>query len=246
MASAPAIPGAAVMRRRSIESLAALIERGRVVVAANKPGLPVLEVPCWIKGLIFDCDGTLADTMALHYAAWEDAFAALNLCCPLEFLIRHNGMPTDQIVLRYNAEFGQQVAVASFVADKDRRSQARMDQSRPLEPVATLARDYHGRLPMAVVSGGTRANVERTLQAIGLRDLFPVVLTADDGFPPKPAPDLFLEAARRLGVESGCCQVFEDADAGLEAARRAGMLATDVRPVVNGCMEQVVVHPPLR
>jgi beta-phosphoglucomutase-like phosphatase (HAD superfamily) len=217
-----------------------------VATAANKPGIPALEVPCWIRGLLFDCDGTLADTMALHYAAWEDAFSALNLCCPLEFLIRHNGMPTDQIVLRYNAEFGQQVAVASFVADKDRRSQARMALSRPLEPVATLAREYHGRLPMAVVSGGTRANVERTLQAIGLRDLFPVVLTADDGFPPKPAPDLFLEAARRLGLEPGYCQVFEDAEAGLEAARRAGMLATDVRPVVDGCMERVVIHPPLR
>jgi HAD superfamily hydrolase (TIGR01509 family) len=235
------------MRQRSIESLEVSIKQGRAAVGLrNNPRNPTLDVPPWIQGLIFDCDGTLADTMALHYAAWEDAFAALNLRCPLEFLIRHNGMPTDQIVRRYNAEFGQQVAVAAFVADKDRRSQARMDQARPLEPVATLARDYHGRLPMAVVSGGTRANVERTLQAIGLRELFPVVLTADDGLPPKPAPDLFLEAARRLGVEPRYCQVFEDADAGLEAARRAGMLTTDVRPVVGGCMERVVVHPPPR
>jgi beta-phosphoglucomutase-like phosphatase (HAD superfamily) len=224
-----------------------LIEQRRVAVALqNNPWVSVLEVPLWIRGLIFDCDGTLADTMALHYAAWGDAFAALGLTCPLEFLIRHNGQPTDQIVRRYNAEFGQHVEVAAFVADKDRRSQARMDQSRPLEPVATLAREYFGRLPMAVVSGGARANVERTLRAIGLRELFPVVLTADDGLPPKPAPDLFLEAARRLGVEPRYCQVFEDADAGLEAARRAGMLATDVRSVVGGCMEQVVVHPPLR
>lgn len=233
------------MRRRSIESLEAPIGQGKAVMASNdNPRVPTLEVPPWIRGLIFDCDGTLADTMALHYAAWEEAFAALDLYCPLEFLIRHNGLPTDQIVRRYNAEFGQHVEVAAFVADKDRRSQIRMDQSRPLEPVATLARDYFGRLPMAVVSGGARANVERTLRAIGLRDLFPVVLTADDGLPPKPAPDLFLEAARRLGVESRYCQVFEDADAGLEAARRAGMLATDVRPVVDGCMERVVVHAP--
>ena len=86
---------------------------------------------------------------------------------------------------------------------------------------------------MAVVSGSNRANVERTLEAIGLRELFPVVLTADDGLPPKPAPDLFLEAARRLGVDPRDCQVFEDADAGLDAARRAGMLATDVRSVLG-------------
>jgi HAD superfamily hydrolase (TIGR01509 family) len=245
MASAPAIPDAAVTRPRLIEAVEMSIESEKALVASTiNLEVPTLEAPPWIQGLIFDCDGTLADTMALHYAAWEDAFAALNLYCPLEFLIRHNGMPTDQIVRRYNAEFGKHVAVARFVADKDRRSQARMDQARPLEPVATLARDYHGRLPMAVVSGGARANVERTLRAIGLRELFPVVLTADDGLPPKPAPDLFLEAARRLGVEPRYCQVFEDADAGLEAARRAGMLATDVRPMVGGRMEQVVVHPP--
>ena len=188
-----------------------------------------LDVPSWVRGLIFDCDGTLADTMALHYAAWEETFAAEGLACPLEFLIRHNGKPTDRIVAQYNVEFNQNLDVERFTADKERRAWARLDQARPLEPVAALARQYHGVLPMAVVSGGTCDNVERILRAIGLRDLFPVVLTADDGLPPKPAPDLFLEAARRLGVEPALCQAFEDADAGLEAARRAGMRATDVR-----------------
>jgi HAD superfamily hydrolase (TIGR01509 family) len=196
----------------------------------TKPALTVAE---GIRGLIFDCDGTLADTMALHYAAWEESFAARGLACPLEFLIRHNGKPTDQIVVQYNVEFNQNLDVERFTADKERRARARLDQARPLEPVAALARRHHGALPMAVVSGGTRANVERTLRAIGLRALFPVVLTADDGLPPKPAPDLFLEAARRLGVDPGDCQAFEDADAGLEAARRAGMRATDVRPVLG-------------
>ena len=188
-----------------------------------------VDVPSWVRGLIFDCDGTLADTMALHYTAWEETFAAQGLACPLEFLIRHNGKPTDRIVAQYNVEFNQNLDVERFTADKERRAWARLDQARPLEPVAALARQYQGVLPMAVVSGGTRANVERILRAIGLWDLFPVVLTADDGLPPKPAPDLFLEAARRLGVEPRLCQAFEDADAGLEAIRRAGMLAIDVR-----------------
>lgn len=195
---------------------------------------PALEVPPWIQGLIFDCDGTLADSLPLHYAAWEEAFAALSLPCSLEFLLRHNGKPTDLIVTLYNAEFGQTINVAEFTADKERRTYARLEQTKPLEPAAGLARQYYGRLPLAVVSGSNRANVERTLRAIGLRELFPVVLTADDGLPPKPAPDLFLEAARRLQVEPGACQVFEDADSGLEAARRAGMLATDVRPFLAG------------
>lgn len=186
-------------------------------------------------GLIFDCDGTLADTLPAHYAAWEETFAALGLACPLEFLIRHNGKPTALIVALYNVEFGRHIDVERFTADKEQRTLARLRQARPMEPVVALARRYHGQMPMAVVSGSNRANVEQTLRVIGVRELFLAVLTADDGLPPKPEPDLFLEAARRIGAEPCYCQVFEDADAGLEAARRAGMLATDVRPVVGGC-----------
>ncbi|QQS53098.1 MAG: HAD-IA family hydrolase [Candidatus Competibacteraceae bacterium] len=195
----------------------------------------ILEVPVWVRGLIFDCDGTLADTLPAHYAAWEETFAALGLACPLEFLIRHNGKPTALIVALYNVEFGRHIDVERFTADKEQRTLARLRQARPMEPVVALARRYHGQMPMAVVSGSNRANVEQTLRVIGVRELFLAVLTADDGLPPKPEPDLFLEAARRIGAEPCYCQVFEDADAGLEAARRAGMLATDVRPVVGGC-----------
>ena len=98
--------------------------------------------------------------------------------------------------------------------------------------MADLARRYAGVLPMAVASGGKAANVRRTLEATGLAGLFPVVLTADDDLAPKPAPDLFLAAARLLGVEPHYCQVFEDGDPGLEAARTAGMIATDIRPIL--------------
>ncbi|HRD66432.1 MAG TPA: HAD family phosphatase [Candidatus Competibacter sp.] len=201
------------------------------------PSVPVLVVPDGIRGLIFDCDGTLADTLPLHYTAWEETFAELGLPCPMEFLIQHNGKPTDLIVTLYNVEFGRAIDVERFTMDKERRTLIRLDQARPIEPVAALVRRYRGRLPMAVVSGSNRINVERTLQAIGLREPFAAVLTADDGLPPKPAPELFLEAARRLGVAPRACQAFEDADSGLEAARRAGMLATDVRPFGGGYRE---------
>ena len=144
---------------------------------AGIASVPVLVVPDEVLGLIFDCDGTLADTLPLHYAAWEETFAELGLPCPMEFLIQHNGKPTDLIVALYNVEFGQHIDVERFTADKERRTYALLDQARPLEPVAALARRYHGRLLMAVVSGSNRANVERVLQ--GHRSARPVPRGAD-------------------------------------------------------------------
>jgi len=205
---------------------------------SERPASADLSVDEQVQGLIFDCDGTLVDTLPLHYAAWQETFGELGLSCPLDFLVLHNGKPTEVIVELYNAKFGHSLDVGRFTAAKERRTHALLDRAKPLEPVAALARRCHGRLPMAVVSGSNRPNVERALRAAGLSDLFPVVLTADDGFPPKPDPGLFLEAARRLGVNASLCQVFEDADSGLEAAHLAGMRATDVRPLGGGYQQQ--------
>lgn len=199
--------------------------------------MPALTVSAGIDGLIFDCDGTLVNTLPLHYIAWQETFSAFGLPCPLAFLIEHNGKPTEVIVALYNAAFGQTIDVKRFTADKERRTYALLTQTKPLEAVAAVARRYHGQLPMAVVSGSNRPNVERALRAADLDKLFDVILTADDGFPPKPDPGLFLEAACRLGVEPSRCQVFEDAESGLAAARQAGMLATDVRPFGGGYQE---------
>ena len=100
---------------------------------------------------------------------------------------------------------------------------------KPIPPVVDIVLDYKYILPMAVVSGGTKEIIAAELNAIGILDYFKVVLTADDAFKPKPAPDLFLEAARVLDVAPEKCCVFEDADLGIEAARNAGMMIIDVR-----------------
>ncbi len=104
-----------------------------------------------------------------------------------------------------------------------------MGAIRPIDKVVEIARRGRGVLPMAVASGGHRRMVEMTLQQIGILDWFPVVVTAEDTVRHKPEPDVFLEAARRLGAAPKDCTVYEDTDLGLEAARRAGMGFVDIR-----------------
>lgn len=191
-----------------------------------------VEIPIapGIQALIFDCDGTLADTMPFHMSAWKEALAALNQDYPEDFFFPLKGMKEEEIVELYNQKFQQNLDAAQVLAAKHRRFREKLPLSKPIEPVTQIAHRFYKKLPMAVVSGGTQENVWLTLKIIGVEELFDVVLTADDDIKPKPAPDIFLEAARRLEVEPQFCQVFEDGDLGLKAARMAGMTATDVRP----------------
>jgi len=137
------------------------------------------------------------------------------------------------IVAAVGRATGKTIDVATFVPRKQGRFRELLPGVQEIALVADLARAQYGHLPMAVVSGGCRRNVLASLEATGLGRCFSVVLTSDDPFPGKPAPDILLEAARRLGVPPGSCQVFEDGDLGLDAARAAGMLATDVRPWIG-------------
>ncbi|MBE0668196.1 MAG: HAD-IA family hydrolase, partial [Bacteroidales bacterium] len=99
----------------------------------------------------------------------------------------------------------------------------------PTEPVAALVRKYNGILPMAVGTGGHREAVEKTLEITGLRKYFDIIVTANDVEQHKPDPETFLRCAELMSVEPVFCEVFEDGDLGIEAAHRAGMIATDVR-----------------
>jgi HAD superfamily hydrolase (TIGR01509 family) len=141
------------------------------------------------------------------------------------------GMPTEQIIRVLAAEAGVAVTdVQAMVREKEEGFLAHLDAVRPIEPVVRIAAAFRGRLPIAVASGGYRDTVTRTLDRLGLRDWFDALVTAEDTARHKPEPDVFLEAARRLGVPAERCVVFEDTDIGLEAARRAGMWRVDVRP----------------
>jgi HAD superfamily hydrolase (TIGR01509 family) len=188
-----------------------------------------IKVPEFIKGLIFDCDGTLVDSMPLHMKAWEYVISSRGGPWDYDFFFSKKGTPEKNIIDLFNARFARTLDPVKTVLRKHEYFWAHASELRPIPHVVEIARKYHNVLPMAVASGGTRKNVTLQLEVLQLKDYFGVILSADDDIMPKPAPDIFLEAARRLGVEPKYCQVFEDGDLGLEAARAAGMLPTDVR-----------------
>jgi beta-phosphoglucomutase-like phosphatase (HAD superfamily) len=109
-----------------------------------------------------------------------------------------------------------------------------LSQVQPIEAVVRIARENHGRIPMAVASGGIQAHINAVLKHLGIRDFFDAVVTSENVKRQKPAPDIFLEAARRLGVPPQFCRAYEDTDLGLQAIGAAGMEAVDVRLMRNG------------
>jgi beta-phosphoglucomutase-like phosphatase (HAD superfamily) len=188
-----------------------------------------IEVPGFVRGLIFDCDGTLVDSMPLHMRAWEHAITSKGGSWNCEFFLSKKGMPEEDIVALYNTQFALALDPGDAVKAKHKFFRAHAAEFKPIPHVVDIVLKHRGVLPMAIASGGTRENVSLELDALHIKDFFEAILTADDDVKPKPAPDIFLEAARRIGVAPGYCQVFEDGDLGLEAARIAGMLPTDVR-----------------
>lgn len=194
-------------------------------------GLPPADwtLPPRIRGLIFDFDGTLADTMPLHWAAWQEVGARHGIPFSRERLYALAGVPTREIIRRINREHCLQLDPETIARDKEAAFLARLPQVRPIAPLVRLARAERGRRKLAVASGGSRRVIHRVLEHLGLQDLFDAVVTQDDVARPKPAPDIFLEAARRLGLTPAECLAFEDGDLGLAAIRAAGMEAVDVR-----------------
>jgi HAD superfamily hydrolase (TIGR01509 family) len=133
------------------------------------------------------------------------------------------------IVDLYNAMYAAALDPTETVRLKHEYFRSHPTEFKPIQPVVDVVLSHKGTLPMAIASGSTRENVHLELETIGIRHLFKVILMASDAIAPKPSPAIFLEAARRMGVPPRLCQVFEDGDPGLEAAKIAGMVATDVR-----------------
>jgi len=176
-------------------------------------------------GFIFDLDGTLIDTMPLHYLAWRDALRDQGLGQDLDEDLFYSlgGMPALQVAEVFRAHYRANFDSVKTRSSKEAHFMSLLPRATIIEPVVAFAREAARRAPVSVASGGPRDVVLRTLRHHGLAELFPVVVTADDVANGKPAPDSFLLAAQRMGVPAKRCLVFEDAEPGIAAALAAGM-----------------------
>lgn len=191
------------------------------------------------SALIFDCDGTLADTAPVHYLAFSTATKAVGKEMPKAWYYDRLGASRHELFEQFMREHGVTFDAAAVAEHSMKIYQDNIDRIMEVGLVAQVARDHHGQISMAVASGGQRAAVEATLKAIGLRSLFQHVVTVEDVAKGKPSPDLFLLAARLMGVEAHLCLVLEDSAEGLEAAHLAGMNSIDVRPLIGGHLSPV-------
>ncbi len=179
--------------------------------------------PGEFAGYIFDCDGTLADTMPLHYQAWLTAVKPLGCDFPEELFYSLGGMPALDLIKLLNERNGLNMPPVETAAYKESLYEELIPQVEAIEPVVDFVRQVSGKYPLAVGSGGLRHIVIATLETLGIREHFQAVVACEDVVNGKPAPDTYLEAARRLGVEPTRCLVFEDTPLGISAAQAAGM-----------------------
>jgi len=195
------------------------------------PSVGLMEFPKdGFDAVVFDCDGTLVDSMPAHFEAWCEALAVHGAggIFKEDVFFAMGGRPTLDIVFALNNEYGLKLDPASVALAKREAFLKRLGSVRLIDEVAEFARSLRGRVPMAIATGGTRMVIEKTLKIVGISDWFDEVVTADDVAHGKPAPDIFLMAAKRLGVAAHKCLALEDAPAGILAAQRAGMMVIAV------------------
>ena len=185
-----------------------------------------------LKALIFDVDGTLANSMPLHYEAWLSVSKEFNFPFPEEMFFELAGKSTYNIVDIINDRYNLNLEAELVVQKKDKVLLEKIDLIQPINAVVDIVHKYYGKIPMAAGTGGRHLIVEKTLKTIGVEKYLPVVVCAEDVENHKPAPDTFLKCAELLGVEPEYCQVFEDGNLGIQAGKNAGMITTDIKPYI--------------
>ncbi len=185
-----------------------------------------LEIPKGdFAGYIFDLDGTLIDTMPLHFRAWDAAMRHAGLQAPLdeELFYSLGGVPTRRVAELIAQHYRITIDPDAVFHHKESLFRELQADAKLIGPVVEFARRVALTHPVGIASGGPRDIVKRSLELSGLAPLFKVVVSADDVVHGKPSPDMFLLAAKQMGVPPERCLVFEDAEPGMRAAEAAGM-----------------------
>lgn len=180
------------------------------------------------KAYLFDCDGTLADSMPLHYRAWKKALSEWNCDFDEKLFYAWGGMPVAEIIATLNKNHALNMPVDAVEHRKEKLYFDLIHELTAVPEVLEHVEQAHGRVPFAVVSGSTRESVTASLKALNILDRFDVLVCAGDYKKSKPDPEAFLLAAAKLGVEPKDCLVFEDTEMGIQAATAAGMASVKV------------------
>ena len=180
------------------------------------------------KAYLFDCDGTIADSMPLHYVAWKKALAEWGCEFPEDVFYAWGGMPAAEIIAALDAQQGLSMPVDNVAHRKETLYYEMLPELRAVPEVLEHIDLSHGKVPFAVVSGSTRDSVTKSLEMLGILDKFETLVCAGDYAKSKPDPEPFLLAAERLGVAPRDCLVFEDTEMGIQAATAAGMASVKV------------------
>jgi len=178
------------------------------------------------KALIFDLDGTLADTMPVHFLAYKHILVNYGIDFTPELFAKLAGIPAVGTIEKLNEWFGTNMNAEEVGHFKESEYEKIMHKMKPVVPVVELAKKYHGKLPMAIGTGGYKRLAWKTMDILGLDKYFGILVSTEDVGRPKPFPDTFLKCAELMGVEPVVCEVFEDAQLGIQAAKAAGMMST--------------------
>jgi HAD superfamily hydrolase (TIGR01509 family) len=179
---------------------------------------------------LFDFDGTIADSMPLHYRAWKQVLAEWNCQFEEHLFYAWGGMPVAEIVSTLNERHGLRMPVESVSRRKENLYLELLPELKVVPEVLEHIEAQHGRIPFAVVSGSTRESVTASLTSLNLLDRFDTLVCAGEYAKSKPDPEAFLLGASRLGVAPASCLVFEDTEMGIQAATAAGMASVRISP----------------
>lgn len=178
------------------------------------------------KALIFDLDGTIADTMPVHFMAYKSILREYGIDFTPEIFATLAGIPAVGTIRKLNEMYGTTMDPEDIGHFKEREYEKIMHKMKPVAPVVQLVKQYHGKMPMAVGTGGYRRLAWKSLEILGLKDYFEILVASEDVELPKPHPETFLKCAQLMGVDPVHCQVFEDGALGIQAAEAAGMMST--------------------